>query len=97
MCLRITSLIVLVTGSLLYACNAQSNVTTPQLMCPTAPLVITSPTDNNELVFLNAASLNSSNDDVSYNPGALGPYYDIGSGIINVVQPGSVTRGMYTH
>lgn len=29
-----------------------------------------------------------------YNPGAIGPWYDIGSGIINVVRPGSVSEGI---
>ena len=64
-----------------------------QLVCPVEVLVNISSSDNNVLVFANFPP-DSDSPDVSYDPGALGAWYDIASGIINTIQPGSVTEGI---
>lgn len=64
-----------------------------QLVCPIEALVNVSATDRDVLVFSNFPP-DSDSPDVSYDPGALGAWYDIASGIINTIQPGSVTEGI---
>lgn len=81
----------LISVTILSQCNSQSS-----LQCPIEALVNVSTTNQSVLLFSDFPTDNLNLSDVSYNPGALGPWYDIGSGIINVVQPGSVTRGNVT-
>jgi hypothetical protein len=75
--------------TLLLTCSAQTT-----LVCPAYPLVNVSATNNSNLQFSSFPPDNVSLGDVEYNPGALGPYYDIGAGVINVAQPGSLTSSV---
>ena len=71
--------------------SAQSS----SLNCPAYSLVNVSSDNIDDLVF-GAFSPDTEPPDNSYNPGAAGPWYDIASGIINVVRPGSITEGWST-
>ena len=62
------------------------------LLCPVYSLVNISDNNLDNLVF-GAFPPDTEPPDNDYNPGAIGPWYDIGSGIINVIRPGSVTEG----
>ena len=64
------------------------------LQCPSYSLVNISSEDRDTLVFADFPPDTERPDDV-YDPGALGPWYTIAAGIINVVQPGSVTEGVW--
>ena len=66
------------------------------LQCPSYPLANVSRRDNDTLEFAPFPA-DSPTSEVNYNPGGLGPWYSIASGIINVARPGSVTKGTYVH
>ncbi len=87
--LGLKGLAVIISISCLGAVAQQSS-----LVCPTFSLVNVSSDNINNLVF-GAFPPDTDPPDNDYNPGAIGPWYDIGSGIINVVRPGSVTRGQF--
>lgn len=79
--------LILVTCVYMLSCQGQSS-----FQCPSYQLVNVSRNDSNLLLFSEFPS-DSPPQDVSYNPGALGAWYEISSGIINIVQPGSLTQG----
>ena len=62
------------------------------LQCPVFSLVNVSAENQDDLVFAPFPS-DTEPPDNDYDPGALGPWYDIASGIVNVIRPGSVTEG----
>ena len=69
-------------------------VDSQSLQCPLYPLANVSSTDNDTLIFAPFPT-DSPPTDVTYDPGALGPWYSISSGIINVARPGSLTEGIW--
>lgn len=64
-----------------------------QLTCPSYSLV--NVTDDVNILIFSEFPTDTPAGDVTYRPGALGPWYDIASGIINVIRPGSLTQGIY--
>ena len=81
--------LVCVWSLLLCVVNGQQS----SLNCPRYSLVNVSDDNINDLVF-GAFPPDSDIPENEYNPGAIGPWYDIGSGVINVVRPGSITEGL---
>lgn len=69
-------------------------VSSQSLQCPRYPLANVSSSDNDTLIFAPFPT-DSPSTNVDYDPGALGPWYSISSGIINVARPGSFTEGIY--